>query len=275
MPGKARQGPVPVRFEPLERDDPVILEFDNGAELIPAIGKQVDVLQQPIVVFAADARGRDHAIGIRFQPGKELRGRLPGRANCVQQLRIVSGRFGKHGGEVRVPIAQVPCRKQCEIAWNCVHVGQVDPGLGKEIRQCVQDRAYPGRFVVREHPPRFVIRRHATKFAEKIDNVAVGTGIAEPGPRDPMAELKAIHLGADQVVVDLFGDGPVRWIDGAQACLEPAQGNRFRLDHRWIDDRQGAVVVAAGPGHLTKRLKQFHEFRVTFRIGGACRPETE
>ena len=199
-----------------ERDEPVVLLLDDHPALLPAVGREVNVAEPPVVVLLADAGDAGHGVLVLLDPAAVGQDRLARRLRFRDELRVVLGEFFRDPlVDARLPRGG-PDRDRCQIGSA---FGQVGPGLLVDLRHRPQGRpvflqlALVERRLEFEEGPEARHRRTGAALGHQVEGRVPG-----PGPGHTVVEVEPVHLGADEVVIDLVGDRPVGDLD----CREPA-----------------------------------------------------
>ena len=228
----SRQRGVPLFLEREESVRSTKLALHQGHDLPPRVRHQLDVLQIPVVVLDPDAGRPRLRRELRPEPGGERIGRLLCASDVCRQR---SGRVRDARGEPLQIGALAPdtCRAELpeilaiadeilprlfEKAGNCSDAGSHSVCISGSEREAVAPDLHRAERVV---PFAGGLIAPAGKHRD------VERGIVRPGPQHAVVEVQPVHLGTDDVPVDLLRDRPAGPIDRGQTSLEG--GERFVL----------------------------------------------
>jgi hypothetical protein len=243
----------------------------------PRVRHELDVLQVPVVVLDADAGRAGLRRRLRLEPFGEVVGGGFRLVDVGLESRVAASEFA---GELReigalpsdglrpvVPdvllVARQVVLRLREQSRHRLDSGAHLRGVGRGERELVAPDLDGAQ---RE---RSLARRLVALLVEHRD---VEAGIVDPGLQDPVVEVEAVQLGADNVVVDLLRNRPAARIDRREALAirldlallrghcsgavirHPVDDLRF-LERPEVLEESDEVVVARAARRIGRRVR--------------------
>jgi len=138
---------VAVFLERQEGDEPVVLLLDDHPALLPAVGREVDVAQPPVVVLLADAGGAGPRRLVLLDPTAEGEHGVAGGLRVGDEFPVVLGELlGDLVVDARLARGG-PDRDRAKVGNG---FGQVRPGLLVDLRHRPEGRPVVLEFAVVE-----------------------------------------------------------------------------------------------------------------------------
>ena len=202
-----------------DADEPRELALHERDLVLPRVRHELDVLQVPVVVLDTDARRLRSCDAPDGRATPRTRRSPPWRDDV--RLEIVCTPVKRDASCVEAalwsltppsPRSTDPCRCPTRFAFACSSSAGRSRG-----RRAISGAPRRKRKRVLPHlhrPPRAAPPAPADR--SRREHRDVERRIVRPGPQHAMIEVEPVHLGADDVVVDLLRNRPAARIDRGQ-----------------------------------------------------------